>query len=766
MNTCGKINEKIDLFLDENERNNIIHCDIVRSMSDRGKDKLRKLLKWKDNFIYDDMVHLNIYIKNIWISMNLKCKFSLYDLILISRSFKNTEIIYDDFIFNDNIKDSLFKEEKKKKYIFLYFNNYKIRKNVVKIFFPKPYIVCFIHKNGSIHIHGSLTLRKMILLLIKIVKKLKYKTFWNYLCLNSDNVEHKERGEPYSKVLKNPLQALQHNQSTHNTSSICSDDNLHLEAEDRESQGEGSQNGEDQGEGSQNGEDQGKGSQNGESQGEGSQNGECQGEGSQNGEYQGEGSQNGENQGEESEPYRNDLTQYPQGHPRDILSMPRSIDNDIDEYNKVSQSLSDYSLGDKINYGDDDEEAEKGSGEDSPQSSQFSGDLSEFIRDSSTDNSNISSISMESNMACNEELTFCENVMEKLEDKFKKYEIDYCDKDIPLQEKETNSKEKRKMLFNDCNNDMVKKCNLDVVKKETNERKEIIQNGNKEFITKNDQLESAQNGSKQLGKDVNDTLNVIYADEKHEIPQLNYDHDDDVNANGINQKDSSRSCKDYIMQELDSHYEHIDFSIDQRMEKRCIDYSAKCYKKGNAHLHDNNELFTEMERTELTAQSHNYEEQSYLGENNSGQFSKKFIYKFDTYQKWKYITRNDITFDMNYFYIKQFVCVFKVKLKYFDITRIYNYDEFKNILTDINNIVYIKIDKNLLNKLIAQSNLENFVKHNSIKNYIQNDQQSVRSVLLFSSGNVIVYACKNKREVLCISRFIINVLKRNNNIIL
>ncbi|SBS80262.1 conserved Plasmodium protein, unknown function [Plasmodium ovale] len=746
MNICGKTNEKIDLFLDENERNNIIHCDIVKSMSERGKDKLRKLLKWKDNFIYDDMVHLNIYIKNIWISMNLKCKFSLYDLILISRSFKNTEIIYDDFIFNDNIKDSLFKEEKKKKNIFLYFNNYKIRKNVVKIFFPKPYIVCFIHKNGSIHVHGSLTLRKMILLLIKIVKKLKYKTFWNYLCLNSDNGEHKKRGEPYPKVLTNTHSAQQRNHSTHNSSSICSDDNLHLIAENGGSQGEGSQNGEDHG--------------------EGSQSGENQGEGSQNGEDQREGSQNGENQGGESESYRNDLAQYLQGHPRDIVPMPRSMDNDLDEYNKVSQSLSDYSLEDKTNYGDDDEEAEEGSGEDSPQSSQFSGDLSELIRDCSTDNSNISSMSVESNMACNEEITFCENVMEKLEDKFKKYEINYCGKDIPLQEKQTNSKEKRKILFNDCNNGTVKKWNLGIVKKETNERKENIENGNKEFITKNDQLESAQNGSKQVGKHVNETLNVIYADEKYEIPQLNYDHDDDVNTNGIDQKDSSSSYNDYMMHELNSHYENIDFNIDQRMEKRCIYYSAKCYKKRNAHLHDNNELFTEMGRTELTSQRHNCEEQSYFGENNSDQFSKKFIYKFDTYQKWKYITRNDITFDMNHFYIKQFVCVFKVKLKYFDITRIYNYDEFKNILTDINNIVYIKIDKNLLNKLIAQSNLENFVKHNSIKNYIQNDQQSVRSVLLFSSGNVIVYACKNKREVLCISRFIINVLKRNNNIIL
>lgn len=120
---------------------------------------------------------------------------------------------------------------------------------------------------------------------------------------------------------------------------------------------------------------------------------------------------------------------------------------------------------------------------------------------------------------------------------------------------------------------------------------------------------------------------------------------------------------------------------------------------------------------------------------------------------------------MTKFNIKQLVCVFKIKLKHFDITRIYNYIEFKNILTDINNIVYIKIDQNFLNKLISQTNLENFVKNNFIQNYHINNKNSVRTVLLFSSGKVVIYSCKDIHEVLSISRFVVNALRRNNNII-
>ncbi|CDU17005.1 conserved Plasmodium protein, unknown function [Plasmodium yoelii] len=492
-------------FLDENEKNNYVKCEMIKSMNKEGKEILIKMLKIKENIIYDNILNINISIKNIWIYMDLQCTFSLNDLILVSRTFKNTEIIYDDISFEDNEKkektnESIFDEEKKPKNIFLYFQNYKIRKNVVKIFFPKSHTVCFIHKNGSIHIHGSLVLKKLLLLLIKVVKKIKYKTFWKY-----------------TKSL-NMIEDTKTQSTSTSVSFINNNSNQQIEAIDPE----------------------------------------------------------------HSSSYLNKIDMLPNGSKKS-----------------------------------------------------------------------------------NEIIDNCENVIKEIKNKI--------DKLKPLKNCNT--------TFDELNNKIEKK---------------IDQN----------YMNSHKNSEKS---------DFLCFEEKEENVLL-------VNNDNVKQNKE----------------ENLNFL------KKNIEINIKKEIRNNL----------------------NFENIPINNQWNINKISKKIMYKFNIHNKWTYTIRDDVIFDMTKFNIKQLVCVFKIKLKHFDITRIYNYIEFKNILTDINNIIYIKIDQKFLNKLISQTNLENFVKNNFIQNYHINNKNSVRTVLLFSSGKVVIYSCKAIHEVLSISRFVVNTLKRNNNIIL
>ncbi|SCM19817.1 conserved Plasmodium protein, unknown function [Plasmodium chabaudi chabaudi] len=518
-----KENSKVTNFVDENEKNNYVKCEMIKSMNKQGKEILIKLLKIKENVIYDDILNINIFIKNIWMSMDLQCTFSLNDLILISRSFKNTEIIYDDISFEDNEKkqkanESLFSDEKKTKNIFLYFQNYKIRKNVVKIFFPKSHTVCFIHKNGSIHIHGSLVLKKLLLILIKVVKKLKYKTFWNYnKCQNKGN-------EPntFQPHTENLLNENNQKQVEYTRPSDRIDDTK---------------------------------------------------------------TQNASNSfGFIDKNADQKIESIDSDHPSSNLKQPDMLVNDL-----------------------------KGT--------------SDIINN-------------------------CENIIKEIRDKI--------DKLSPLEMCST--------PFDESNNEIEQNC-------------------------MNSHKNCEKSGFLRLGDNFSDF------DEKEE----------DLN-----------------------------------------------FLKKNDEININNQTI----RNSL-----NLENVSINNEYNINKISKKFMYKFNIHDKWGYTIRDDMIFDMTKFNIKQLVCVFKIKLKHFDISRIYNYIEFKNILTDINNIIYIKIDQNFLNKLISQTNLENFIKNNFTQNYHINNKNSVRTVLLFSSGKVVIYSCKDIHEVLAISRFVVNVLRRNNNII-
>ncbi|VWU49276.1 conserved protein, unknown function, partial [Hepatocystis sp. ex Piliocolobus tephrosceles] len=195
-------NKQEELFLDDNRHNDFIRCDMIKNMSEKGKEILRLMMKYRSNIIYDNLLQLKIYIKNVWVSMNLNCRFSIYDLLLIARSFKNSELIYDESCINRNINiEKLLLKNKNKSIIFQY-SQQKIRKNVVKIFFSNTQAVCFIHQNGSIHIHGALTLKKICIMLIKVVKKLKYKTFWKYIT--------QKNGTPITTVLQTDADMNKH----------------------------------------------------------------------------------------------------------------------------------------------------------------------------------------------------------------------------------------------------------------------------------------------------------------------------------------------------------------------------------------------------------------------------------------------------------------------------------------------------------------------------------------------------------------------------
>ncbi|CAD2088046.1 conserved Plasmodium protein, unknown function [Plasmodium vinckei lentum] len=538
-------NNKIPNFVDENEKNNYVKCEMIKSMNKQGKEILIKMLKIKENVIYDDILNINIFIKNIWMSMDLQCTFSLNDLILISRSFKNTEIIYDDISFEDNEKkqktnESLFSDDKKTKNIFLYFQNYKIRKNVVKIFFPKSHTVCFIHKNGSIHIHGSLVLKKLLLILIKVVKKLKYKTFWNYNKSQNKTNELNTFSPPLDKSFQTHTENLLNENKQKQVEYTRPSDII----DDTKTQSTPN--------------------------------------------YFSFINKNLDQQIESIEP----------DHPSSNLKQTYMLVNDL-----------------------------KGT--------------SDIINN-------------------------CENIIKDIRDKI--------DKLSPLEMCTT--------PFDESNNEIEQNC----------------MNSHKN-CEKSDFLRLEDNFSDFEEKE--EKLLLLNSD------NIKQDKDEDLNF-----------------------------------------------------LKKNDEINKQRIRNSL-----NLENVPINNEYNINKISKKFMYKFNIHDKWAYTIRDDMIFDMTKFNIKQLVCVFKIKLKHFDISRIYNYIEFKNILTDINNIIYIKIDQNFLNKLISQTNLENFVKNNFTQNYHINNKNSVRTVLLFSSGKVVIYSCKDIHEVLSISRFVVNVLRRNNNII-
>ncbi|CXI18192.1 conserved Plasmodium protein, unknown function [Plasmodium berghei] len=588
-----KENNNFPNFLDENEKNNYVKCEMIKSMNRRGKEILIKMLKIKENVIYDNILNINISIKNIWIYMDLQCTFSLNDLILISRTFKNTEIIYDDISFEDNEKhektnESLFDEEKKPKNIFLYFQNYKIRKNVVKIFFPKTHTVCFIHKNGSIHIHGSLVLKKLLLILIKVVKKLKYKTFWKYTkCQNKKN------------------------EFNHNIYELCTfpsllDKSFQIDTE---------------------------------------------------------------NLLNETKP-----KQF------EYIKSSNMIEGTKTQNTFNSASFINKNLNQKIE----------------PINPEHS-------------SSNLNQIDMlvDGSKEPNRIINNCENIIKEIRDKI--------DKLSPLKNYST--------TFDELNNKIEKKKLKKIEQNCMNSHKKITHKNSE----KSDFLCFEDNFSD-------------FGEKEEKLLLLNSNNVKQNKEEDLNFLKKNKKIYNCGLSNFNTLYEHN---------------TGENYDSQNNQVNIKKQIRNNLD----------FENIPINNEWDTNKISKKIIYKFNIHNKWTYIIRDDVIFDMTKFNIKQLVCVFKIKLKHFDITRIYNYIEFKNILTDINNIVYIKIDQNFLNKLISQTNLENFVKNNFIQNYHINNKNSVRTVLLFSSGKVVIYSCKDIHEVLSISRFVVNALRRNNNII-
>ncbi|CRG98598.1 conserved Plasmodium protein, unknown function [Plasmodium relictum] len=658
----------MNLFFDENNENNYIYCNMIKSMNEKGKEKLRKLLKVNRNVIYDDIMNLNIFIKNIWICMNLKCQFSIHDLILISRSFKNTEIIYDT-TFNENI-DDFFHPEKKKNDCLIYFQPCKIRKNVVKIYFQNPYVVCFIHKNGSVHIHGSLTLRNILLILIKVVKKIKYKTFWYY----QNQKKNTKEIEFYSKLHK----GIYHPKKHENLNSTSSE-NIDLNEDKNEKQFNSML----------------------------------------------------DNDDNLSNKCIND----------EFLIKENVCDEFYADINS-NNSLSEHS----ININSEDIITENIINNDTK------------IYDDSLENlSNSNLYTNEDNI--HDTINSCENIIKELKCNFSNYEFylednflkNCSEKKIKLSKDKYNSLKKYNIKKNRNNN---KNTNSSMIKKNSNK---LFNTSYKLNYSENGQINE---NNELLTKNSNNIEELFSLDKISEIPKLYYS--DCVVNSDKNKKTKKDDNNNFIHMEKDSF--HINYEK-KNCDKDNIIYIQKS-SKINYTSFNKDDILTKNNKISSNEESNKFDENYFHSKDNQKLYSKKDIYKFDKYQKWNYKVRDDIIFDMNYFNVKQFVCVFKIKLKYFDITKIYKYDEFKNILTDINNIIYIKIDQNLLDKLFEQTNLEKNTKNNSLKKYKKSDKSSVKTVLLFSSGNVVIYACKNKLEVLCISRFIISTLKRNNNIIL
>ncbi|SOV11263.1 conserved Plasmodium protein, unknown function [Plasmodium gaboni] len=679
-------------FCDENFSNNIIHCNMIKCMNKKGQEKLKKLLKVNNNLIYDNILHLNIYVKSIWLCMNLKCIFSIHDLILIARSFKNTEILYDNNSFNTNLEDSLYKEDKTGNSFYIYFHNYKIRKNVVKIFFKKPYVVCFIHKNGSIHLHGSATLRKILLILIKVVKKLKYKTFWTYLnqqkddklncdryqeddCISieskagfssscSDNNDDKMFASNYEKDEKNyehNKKNYEHNKKNyeHNKKNYEQDKNFCEHNKKNYEQGQNF----------------------------------C--EHNKKNYEQGQNCCEKEEKNYEQIVHINKKTNLNNQNKDEVVCSDKSdidIDKNIEDafvnYEKFLDDFSEDNISDACT-------------EKQPEELHIMEGL-EKSDDLMSDNSINNVDDMKRNICVtnktdiNDTINSCEHMIKKLNERFEHYDF-YGDDEL-YEKVISKDKNKEEKLVNDNYYDDIKsECN-------------IIKNGEDFDFNINN---------------LDDDMNFLTSD-------LNY-NDLNKKENIIsNNKQNNVSSKSFVK-----------INDNECSEKKKI---TSYNNNNNDDIFDNAFFYFEDEKKEL--------------------LSKKDIYKIDKYQKWKYIIRDDIIFDMNSLNIKQFVCVFKIQLKYFDIGRISKYSEFKNILIEINNIIYIRIDQNFLSKLMEQETLHKCVKTDTMNNEKKNKKSTIRTVLLFASGNVIIYACKSKREILCITRFIINALKRNNNIII
>ncbi|KMZ82673.1 hypothetical protein PVIIG_02459 [Plasmodium vivax India VII] len=585
-------------LLDVNTQNSVVQCDMLSSMHEGAKKKLRKLLRDDDNRVHDEEVGINIHIKNIWICINLMCTFTINDLILISRSFKNTEIIYDDVLLSGKEEESIFKDGrgKRKNSLFIYFQNYKIRKNVVKIFLQNPHAVCFIHKNGSVHVHGALTLRRGLLILIKVIKRLKYKTFWTYLSGSARGV-HPQGGD------------------------------LHVEGSPAAA----------------------------------------------------------------GVPPCDDQSVHP--HEGGSISGESTPANSIAEGVTPEQSI-----------------ILRAASPDGGPPKKDKAKLSQTIR-------------------------FCETVIEELRGKIKKYG------QAPSLPEE-------------------RLCGGGGKKEVPSQSSKYYPSGGCKGRTSNPPHEEVppQLGHEQMGVHLNGGKPPIQLELNRGVLNVH-------SPRGSSSEEYQSGGNDKIANVSESPPPQLHDHTGESSKLTHPNNSPTHFKPSNAEA-DCKSNFSDKKENDRSVER---EEHGEVGPF-SNQFdqatlhSKKCIYQFDTYRRWKYITRNDITFDMDRFNIKQLVSVFNVKLRHFDISKIYKYKEFKNILTDINNIIYIRIDHSLLCKLIRQGSLDPVVQNNFAKGGRPNAHPPVRTVLLFSSGNVVLYACKSRREVLCVSRFIVNALRRNNNI--
>ncbi|ETW44877.1 hypothetical protein PFNF135_00799 [Plasmodium falciparum NF135/5.C10] len=639
-------------FCDENFTNNIIHCDMIKCMNKKGQEKLKKLLKVNNNLIYDNILHLNIYVKSIWLCMNLKCTFSIHDLILIARSFKNTEILYDNNSFNTNLDDSLYKEDKTVNSFYIYFHNYKIRKNVVKIFFQNPYVVCFIHKNGSIHLHGSATLRKILLILIKVVKKLKYKTFWTYLKQQKDD---KKEMLNYDKYQEHDYMSIG---SKADFSSLCSDNNGYEMTKNIMNRMEKIMN---------------------------------------------RIYEQDEKFYEQTVHINKNTNLNNQNKDELICSDQSDIDIDIDVDKNIENAFVNYEkfLDDFSEDNMSDACTEKQPEElNIMEGLEKSDDIMSDDSGNNVDDLN-KNICVTNETDINNTINSCEHMIKKLNATFENYDF-YGDDELYEKVISKDKNKEEKLVDDNYYDDIKNECN----------------------IIKNDE-------------DIHFNINNLDDDMNFLTYDLNYN--DSNNNKDIKKKENiiSNNNENNISSKSFVKINDNDYS-----EKKMTSYN----NNNKDHIFDNGFFYFEDEKKQL--------------------LSKKDIYKIDKYQKWKYIIRDDIIFDMNSLNIKQFVCVFKIQLRYFDIARISMYSEFKNILIEINNIIYIRIDQNFLSKLMEQDTLHKCIKTDTLNNQKENKKSTIRTVLLFGSGNVIIYACKSKREILCITRFIINALKRNNNIIL
>ncbi|EUD65065.1 hypothetical protein C922_04578 [Plasmodium inui San Antonio 1] len=603
------------VLLDVNAGNSVVKCDMLSSMHEGAKRKLTKLFQDNDNRMHDEELGLNIYIKNIWIYINLMCTFTIHDLILISRSFKNTEIIYDDVVFSGKEDGSIFKDRqgKRKNSLFIYFQNYKIRKNVVKIFLQNPYAVCFIHKNGSVHVHGALTLRRALLILIKVIKRLKYKTFWTYLSgcgmgVNHQGVEPQDEGATAAAGV-----------------APCDGQIVHPK----------------------------------------------------------EGRSN-----------------FPTFHQNEggPISGESTPEQSIVEKSTPQQSITE--------------------GASSPEGGPPKKDKAKVFQT----------------------IRFCETIIEELRGKINKYGQDDWGqaRALPVErlcqggeKKEGPSESSKYYRSRGCRRWISKKLHAEV---------------------------PSQLGHEQMDVHLNKSKPPIQVEEKRGVSRVD-------SPKGASSEECRSGRNDKTANVSESQPPHLCDHAGDSSELTRPNRSTTHFKPSNSQA-DRKNQFLGRKENDRTVERENYSEMGpFLNQfDQSAVYSKKCIYQFDTYRRWKYITRNDITFDMDHLNIKQLVSVFSVKLRHFDISKIYQYKEFKNIITDINNIIYIRIDHSLLCKLIQQGTLDPLVQNNFAEGCRPNAHSSVRTVLLFSSGNVVLYACKSRLEVLCVSRFIVNTLRRNNNI--